>query len=80
MIRNEREILNVVTSKAPKVASRPAVGMALWVPAGAGSPSGVRGGALEKKNVNKMKKKYNQPVDHQVSRPANVLGLRVIFQ
>ena len=27
MIRNEREILNVVTSNAPKVASRPAGGM-----------------------------------------------------
>ena len=27
MIRNEREILNEVTSKAPKVASRPAGGL-----------------------------------------------------
>ena len=35
MIRNEREILNVVTLKAPKVASRPAGGMWAW---GAASP------------------------------------------
>ena len=35
VIRNEREILNVVTSKAPKVASRPAGGMWAW---GTGSP------------------------------------------
>ena len=27
-----------------------------------------------------MKKKYISPVDHQVSRPANVLGLRAIFR
>ena len=35
MIRNEREILNVVTSRAPKVASRPAGCMGAR---GAGSP------------------------------------------
>ena len=49
MIRNEREILNVVTSKAPKVASRPAGGL------GVEAPNGVRGGVPEKKIVSKMK-------------------------
>ena len=75
MIRNEREILNVVTSKAPKVVTRPAGGLGCCK-----RPSGERGGAPEKKIVNKMKKKYNMPVDHQVSRPAKVLDLRAIFR
>ena len=44
MIRNEREILNVVTSKAPKVASRRAGGLWCCKP-----PSGEREGAPEKK-------------------------------
>ena len=35
VIRNEREILNVVTSKAPKVASRP---VGVWGPGGGESP------------------------------------------
>ena len=43
VIRNEREILNVVTSKAPKVASRPAGGLGCCK-----RLSGVRGGAPEK--------------------------------
>ena len=79
-IINEREILNVVTSKAPKVASRPAGGMALWGLWVLEAPSGVGAEPLRKKMVNKMKKKYNPPVDHQVSRPANFLGLRAIFR
>ena len=44
------------------------------------APSGVRGGVPEKEIVSKMKKKYNPPVDHQVSPPASVLGLRAIFR
>ena len=43
-IDNEREILNVVTSKAPKVASRPAGGLGCCK-----RPSGERGGVPEKK-------------------------------
>ena len=53
MIRNESEILNVVMSKPPKVASRPAGGLR-------GAVSALRGtgGARSKQYVSKMKKKY----------------------
>ena len=53
MIRNEREILNVVTSKAPKVASRPAGGLWAW---GAVSASAGYGAEPRRKIVIKMKK------------------------
>ena len=54
VIRNECEILNVVTSRAPKVASRPAGGTGAWGCWKASS--GVRGEAPEKKIVTKIKK------------------------
>ena len=63
VIINEREILNVVTSRAPKVASRPAGGMGLG---GAGSPPSGYGAEPRRKTiVSQMKTKYNPPVDHQ---------------
>ena len=60
MIRNERDILNVVTSKAPEVANRPAGGLGAW---------GVVSARPGEKNVIKMKKKYNPPVDHRCRDP-----------
>ena len=72
MIRNERYILNVVTSK---VASIPAGGMGALK-----APQRGTGRSPGEKIVSKMKKKYNPPVDHQVSPHANVLGLRAIFR
>ena len=54
VIINEREILNVVTSRAPKVASRPAGGMGLR---GAGSPPSGYGAEPRRKTiVSQMKK------------------------
>ena len=48
MIRNEREMLNVVTSRAPKVASRPAGGMGAR---GAGSPPAGYGAETWRKKL-----------------------------
>ena len=45
MIRNKNDILNVVMSKPPKVASRPARGLR----GAASAPAGYGGGAPEQK-------------------------------
>ena len=50
MIRNEREILNVVTSRAPKVASRPA-GPGGMGARGAGSPPAGYGAEPRRKKL-----------------------------
>ena len=59
------------------MASRPA---GVWGLGVLEAPQRGTGRAPDKNSVSKMKKKSNPPVDHQVSPPANVLGLGAIFR